>query len=178
MVDALIQATVPHVARSVKPSPQNPRRYDSPIRRARALETETRILEAADALFAERGYVGTSLAAIAARAGINARTLYKVFDSKVVLLSRLVDVSIVGDHAAVAVAERPWAAAAFDGGTGEERVRAFASAVRRVMETAGRAFRTAAQAAAADDEAAALWRTGQSHRYEDALRFVTSLGQA
>jgi hypothetical protein len=46
------------------------------------------------------------------------------------------------------------------------------------MESAGRAFRTAAQAAAADDEAAALWRTGQSHRYDDADAFVTSLERA
>src|SRR3954452_11525779 len=127
MVTAPIRDTVTHMARAVKPSVENPRRYDSPVRRARALETERRILEAADTLFAERGYVGTSLAAIAERAEINARTLYKVFDSKVALLSRLVDVSIVGDHADVAVTERPWAAAAFHGETGEERVRVFAA---------------------------------------------------
>jgi AcrR family transcriptional regulator len=148
------------------------------VRRARALETERRILQAADALFAERGYVGTSLAAIAERADINARTLYKVFDSKVALLSRLVDVSIVGDHADVAVSERPWATGAFEGETGAERVRVFAAAVRRIMESAGPAFRTAAQAAAADEQAAALWRTGQSHRYDDAAAFVTSLERA
>ena len=87
------------MARAVKPPVESTRRYDSPVRRARALETEHRIMDAADALFAERGYVGTSLAAIAERAGINPRTLYKVFDSKVALLSRLVDVAIVGDQA-------------------------------------------------------------------------------
>src|SRR5205085_1101031 len=88
------------------------------------------------------------------------------------------DVSMVGDHAGVAVAERPWAVGAFDGATGSERVRVFAGVVRRVMESAGGAFRIAAQAAAADDEAAALWRTGQGHRYDDAAAFVTSLEHA
>jgi AcrR family transcriptional regulator len=166
------------MVRAVNPSVENPRRYDSPLRRARALETERRILEAADGLFAERGYVGTSLAAIAERAEINARTLYKVFDSKVALLGRLVDVSMVGDHADIAVAERSWAAGAFDGETGVERVRVLAAVTRRVMETAGRAFRTAAQAAAADPEAAALWTSGQRHRYDDAAAFVTALAQA
>lgn len=166
---------MPHVAPPVKADPHNPRRYDSPVRRARALDTEKRILEAADALFAEGGYVGTSLAAIAERADVNPRTLYKVFETKVRLLSRLVDVSIVGDQADVAVSARPWAAAAFDAETGAERIRVFAALVRRVMETAGRAFRTAAQAAAADQEAAALWRTGQRHRNADAAAFVTSL---
>jgi AcrR family transcriptional regulator len=166
------------MARSVKGPAKEARRYDSPVRRARALDTEQRILDAADALFAERGYVGTPLAAIAERAGINARTLYKVFDSKVALLSRLVDVSIVGDHADIAVAERPWAAGAFDSESGAERVRGFAAVSRRVMESAGRAFRIAGQAAAADNEAAALWRTGQSHRHEDATAFVTALERA
>ena len=90
------------------------RRYDSPARRAKAQETEANILEAAAALFAERGYVATSLAAVAERAGVNARTVYKVFGTKVRLLSRLVDVAIVGDQEAVPVAERSWAAAAFD----------------------------------------------------------------
>jgi len=175
MTAALTRATVPQVARAVKPSAQKARRYDSPIRRARALETETRILEAAEALFAERGYVATSLAAIAEQAGINARTLYKVFETKVELLSRLVDVSIVGDHADVAVSEREWAVGAFHGENGAERVRVFAAVIRRVMESAGPAFRTAAQAAAADDSAAVLWKTGQRHRYDDATAFVTSL---
>jgi AcrR family transcriptional regulator len=166
---------VPEVARPVKPDSEKSRRYDSPLRRARALDTEKRLLEAADALFAERGYIATTLAAIAERADVNPRTLYKVFATKVRLLSRLVDVSIVGDQADVAVSERPWAAAAFDAETGAQRIRVFAAVIRRVMETAGRAFRTAAQAAAADQEAAALWRTGQRHRNADAAAFVRSL---
>lgn len=166
---------MPQVPRAVKPSPQNRRHYDSPVRRALAVETETRILEAAKELFAERGYVGTSLAAIADRAEINARTLYKIFARKVELLSRLVDVSMVGDRFAIPVSERDWSAGAFHGESGTERVRVFAAAIRRIMATAGSAFRTAAQAAAADEEAAVLWEKGQRHRYDDATAFVTSL---
>jgi AcrR family transcriptional regulator len=167
------------VARPVKPSsPPARRAYESPLRRAKAQETERRVLAAAAALFDERGYVGTSLAAVAERAGINPRTVYKVFDSKVSLLSRLVDVAIVGDQEAVSVADRPWAAAAFDAATGRARVRAYAGAVRRVMASAGAAFRVAAQAAAADPEAAALWAVGQRLRLEDSTAFVESLHDA
>lgn len=175
MVTALISATVPEMERDVKPRPQTPRPYDSPVRRARAFETETRILNAAEQLFTERGYVGTSLAAIAERAEINARTLYKVFATKVELLSRLVDVSMVGDQAEVGVAEREWSLGAFYAETGAERVRVFAAVIRRLMESAGAAFRTAAQAAAADSDAAVLWKTGQQHRDHDATAFVTAL---
>jgi AcrR family transcriptional regulator len=148
------------------------------LRRSRALETERRVLAAAEALFAELGYVGTSLAAVAEEAGINPRTVYKIFGTKVALLSRLVDVAIVGDQEAVPVADRAWAAAAYNAATGRERVRAYAAGARRVMESAGTAFRIAAQAAAADPEAAALWQTGQRLRLEDSTAFVASLHAA
>jgi AcrR family transcriptional regulator len=151
------------------------RRYDSPVRRAKAHETERRIIDAAARLFVDGGYVATSLAAVADRAEVDPRTVYKVFGSKVGLLSRLVDVAIVGDQEAVPVADRSWAADAFGAATGGERVKAFAALVRHVMGSAGWAFRIAAQAAAADADAAALWATGQRHRLEDATRFVSSL---
>ncbi|MEY2443538.1 MAG: hypothetical protein QOE00_118 [Ilumatobacteraceae bacterium] len=154
------------------------RRYDSPVRRAKAQETERRIIDAAATLFVDGGYVATSLAAVADRAEVDPRTVYKVFGSKVGLLSRLVDVAIVGDQEAVPVADRSWAADAFGAATGSERVEAFAAVVRHVMASAGWAFRIAAQAAAADADAAALWATGQRHRLEDATRFVSSLRHA
>jgi AcrR family transcriptional regulator len=167
-----------HVARQVKTDIAKPRRYDSPIRRAHAKETELRILAAAQTLFSERGYVGTSLAAIAERAEVNARTVYKIFGTKVALLSRLVDVAIVGDQDAIPVAARAWAAAAFTAPTGRARIRAFAATIRRVMESAGPAFRAAAQAAATDSEAAALWATGRDLRLQDSEAFVDALDKA
>lgn len=168
------------VSDPVKPhgSARSPRRYDSPVRRERALETERRILTAAATTFADAGYVGTSLEAIAEAAGVNPRTVYKVFGTKVRLLSRLVDVAMVGDQAAVPVAARPWAVDAFEAPTGVERVGAFAAAIRRVMQSAGAVFRTAAQAAVADPAAAALWRLGQDLRHQDAAAFVAALHDA
>ena len=170
--------TLQHMAGPVKSQTvTTTRRYDSPARRAKAQETEAKILDAAAALFAERGYVATSLAAVAERAGVNARTVYKVFGTKVRLLSRFVDVAIVGDQEAIPVAERSWAEAAFNARTGRERVRAYAAAIRRVMSSAGPAFRVAAQAAA-DVDAAALWAVGQRLRLEDSTAFVAALHDA
>jgi len=176
---ALISGTIHVMSDRVNPRPsEQTRRYDSPVRRERAVETERRILTAAATAFAETGYVGTSLAAIADAAGVNARTVYKVFGTKVRLLSRLVDVSMVGDQEAVPVAGRSWALDAFSAETGAERVTTFAGAIRRVMESAGGVFRTAAQAAVADPEAAALWRVGQDRRQQDATAFVAALHDA
>ena len=136
------------------------------------------MLAAAEALFSERGYVGTSLAVVAERAEVNPRTVYKLFGSKVALLSRLVDVAIVGDQEAVPVADRPWAAGAFNAATGRERVRAYAHSIRRVMDSAGPAFRIAAQAAAADPEATALWTMGQRLRLADSTALIAALHEA
>jgi AcrR family transcriptional regulator len=154
------------------------RRYDSPVRRAKAQETERRIIDAAATLFIHHGYVATSLAAVADRAGVDPRTVYKVCGSKVGLLSRLVDVAMVGDQEAVPVAARSWAVDAFGANTGSARVHAFATLIRHVMESAGWAFRIAAQAAATDADATALWATGQRHRLDDATRFVRSLRES
>jgi AcrR family transcriptional regulator len=162
----------------VKPDAGGSRRYDSPVRRARARATEQRILAAAEALFTERGYVGTSLTAIAEQAEVNPRTVYKVFGTKVRLLGRLVDVAVVGDQEPVPVSQRPWAAAAFEAATGRERIHAYAALARRVMESAGPVFRIAAQAAAADPDAAELWATGQRLRHQDSAAFVAALGRA
>ena len=165
--------------REIKPaSTRAGRRYDSPVRRTKAQETERRIIDAAATLFVDHGYVATSLAAVADRAEVDPRTVYKVFGGKVGLLSRLVDVAIVGDQDPVPVADRSWAANAFGADSGAERVHTFAAVVRHVMASAGWAFRIAAQAAAADADAAALWATGQRHRLEDATRFVNSLRHA
>jgi AcrR family transcriptional regulator len=162
----------------VKGSIGRTRTYDSPVRRARARETEGRVLAAASAAFTELGYVGTSIAAIAERAEVDPRTVYKIFGSKVGVLSRLVDVTMVGDQEAVPVMDRPWAITALEAPTAAERTSAFAAAIRRVMERAGAVFRTAAQAAVAEPEAAALWALGQRKREEDATAFVAALDGA
>jgi len=58
------------------------RRYDAPKRRAGAADTRAHILQAALRLLAERGYLGTTVEAIAAQAGVGVRTVYDTFGSK------------------------------------------------------------------------------------------------
>jgi len=49
------------------------------------------LLEAAEQVFAERGFEGTTMAEIASRAGYSAGNLYNVFDSKEALFREVVD---------------------------------------------------------------------------------------
>jgi AcrR family transcriptional regulator len=66
----------------------------------------TRILEAARTLFVDQGFAATSVAAIAAAAGVSAPTVFAVFGSKVNLLKEAAETTIVGDTEAIPMAER------------------------------------------------------------------------
>lgn len=58
------------------------RSYDSRGRREQAARNRDAALGAAQRLFLERGYAGTSIASIAQEAGLSVQTIYKVFGSK------------------------------------------------------------------------------------------------
>ena len=65
----------------------NPSRFKSP---AALTDTPTAILEAAESLFVEMGFAGTSLRAISTRAGVNLASAHYHFGSKVGLLGAVI----------------------------------------------------------------------------------------
>src|SRR3954453_6320194 len=65
------------------------------------------VVDAARALFLERGYQQTTIEAISGRADVPAATVYRLFSSKLGILKGLLDVSIAGDDQPVAMPERP-----------------------------------------------------------------------
>jgi len=83
------------------------RSYRSPLREEQARLTQRRILDAAYALLLEQGYTATTMAAVAARAGVSGQTVYKTFGSKPALAKRVYDVTLVGDDEPVPFADRP-----------------------------------------------------------------------
>jgi AcrR family transcriptional regulator len=85
------------------------RRYRSAIRENQARRTRRRLLEAATAVFLERGYAGTTMRAVAAGAGVSVPTIESLFGTKARLLKAAIDVAIAGDDEPVAVLDRPWA---------------------------------------------------------------------
>ncbi|MBI2777349.1 MAG: TetR/AcrR family transcriptional regulator [Chloroflexi bacterium] len=70
------------------------RTYQSVHRQRQVAATRLAILEAARALFRERGYANATIEAIAAQAGVAAPTVYKHFDSKRRLLLALIEQTI------------------------------------------------------------------------------------
>jgi AcrR family transcriptional regulator len=76
----------------------NPSRrpYRSPLRADQAEQTRRRILESAYRLFAERGYAGTTIAAVAEAAGVSPETIYLSLRGKRGLLEGVIETAIAG----------------------------------------------------------------------------------
>ncbi len=86
---------------------KRPRNYDSSRRRAQAGENRLAVLRAARDLFIERGYGRTTIAEIAAAAGVSAETVYGAFGNKATVLHRAWDITVGGDDQEVVFHERP-----------------------------------------------------------------------
>jgi len=77
---------------TVKPK----RRYDSSGRQAQARRSRQVILDAAERQFLEGGYAATTIAAIAAEAGVSVETIYKAFGGKPGLVRAIYDRGLAG----------------------------------------------------------------------------------
>src|SRR3954452_16557682 len=84
------------------------RRYNSPHRREQAAATRREILDAANRLFERQGYAATTMAAVAAEAGVALKTVYVAFEAKSGVLRALWHVLLRGDEDDAPVGERRW----------------------------------------------------------------------
>ena len=82
------------------------RRYHAPRRAAAAAQTREAILHAAKDQFEARGWVATTIAAVAADAAVSPKTIQALFGTKAALLAAAVDYAIAGDLAEVPINAR------------------------------------------------------------------------
>ena len=79
------------------------RTYDATARQAQSAATRQRIIDAARTLILERGYRSTTIASIAAEAGVNSDSVYQLVGRKPTVLRELIEQAISGtDHEVVA----------------------------------------------------------------------------
>src|SRR5215471_16625660 len=115
----------------------NPRRaYNSPRRREQAAGTRREILGAAQRLFEKQGYAATTMAAIAAEAGVALKTVYVAFETKSGVLRALWHLLLRGDEADVPIGERDWYLAVMAEPDPERKLRMGAHNARLVKERA------------------------------------------
>ena len=134
-----------------------PSRYSSPLRTQRAADTRDRIATAARELFAGNGFAGTTITAIAARAGVSVQTVYATFGSKGAIVSALTtrfetDADAAGWRARI------------DGSTDPATILRLFAQWTRALLSSSRDTIAAVQAAATDPAIAGLREVGDRHR--------------
>jgi AcrR family transcriptional regulator len=123
------------------------------------------VIEAARALFLERGYAATTIDAISDRSDVPPATIYRLFSSKLGILKALGDLSIAGDDQAIPVQDRPDVAALFAEPDPRKLLAGFARINVAISTRTERVYRILVSAAASDPEAAAL--LADYHRQRD-----------
>jgi len=150
-----------------------------PRRRERARATRERVLEAARALFVERGYVGTTIDAIAERADVSPETVYSTFGSKRALLAELVDVAIAGGADAPPVFDQDWVRQLREEPDAHRRLAILAHNGRSILERRADIDEVVRGAASAEPALAALRDRGKAERFagqRELLRIVVGAG--
>src|SRR5207302_10341463 len=74
------------------------RSYDSTRRRAQARQTREAIIDTARRLFLDDGFAPTTIAAIAAGAGVSVDTVYKAFGGKPGLVRAICQQALAGEQ--------------------------------------------------------------------------------
>jgi AcrR family transcriptional regulator len=143
-----------------------------PARRAKARATRAAIIEAAGDLFVERGYLGTSVQAIADAAGISRATVFNSVGGKLSLLRAAFDVATVGDDEPVPLPQRPEALAVRAEPDPRKAVAAYAAMVTGVSSRVARIYEAFRSAAGVDPRVRVQWRQIQQERFGGAKGFV------
>jgi AcrR family transcriptional regulator len=146
------------MAGDVKRAAESTRRpYSSSVRTEGARRTRRVIVTAATALFVERGYGGTSLADVAARAQVARPTVVAAFGSKPALLARVLDQAMAGDDEPVPVRDRPWFTPVWQARTARDVLVAYARVCVVIADRAGRVVEVVRRATDSAPEVADLW---------------------
>lgn len=141
------------------------RSYVSPERERQRRETRRRILAAAVDLFVTQGYAATTIAQVAAQAGVTAQTVYNAFGSKRDLFKAGYDVTLAGDDAPVPLADRPEVRALYLVEDAYRFLHGYAALGRSVLDRVGDLMlQLAAGAAAGDADLAELERVTDEER--------------
>jgi AcrR family transcriptional regulator len=141
------------------------RRYSTELRSEQTAVARRLILAPAGRLFIEKGYLGTTLASVAAQAGVSVQTVYNVIGGKSAVLKAVYDVTLAGDDEPVAMGDRPAFRAMVQSASGREMLGRYAALGRQLSERALPMITTLlAQAATGDPDLRAFADTIESER--------------
>jgi AcrR family transcriptional regulator len=150
------------MAETVKPR----RSYDSQRRRQQAAQTRRDIEAAANKLFRERGYAGTSMPSIAAEAEVVVETIYRAFGSKAGLFKAVIEAALAGgsERAEIPPAERPAIRAVIEEADPRRKLELYAATQPGVHGRSGPLYRVLAGAAEGDPDLRAVLNDLEARR--------------
>jgi AcrR family transcriptional regulator len=151
------------------------RPYDASRRRAAADRTRLGILAAARELFTEAGYAGTSVQAVAHRAGVSVDTVYASVGRKPQLLLAVHDMELAEGPAPVPAEQRDYVRAVLAAPTAAAKLSTYAAAMARLLPRTVPIMAALREAGATDPECAAQHDALSERRAANMLRFVTDL---
>jgi AcrR family transcriptional regulator len=145
---------------------------------ARTRLARAAVIDAARSLFLERGYGATTIEAISTLSDVPAATVYRLFSSKRGILKGLLDVAIVGDDEAVALADRPFVRSLVDDPDPKNQLAGFVGVTAQVNSRTASIYRILMSAAASDPDAGALLDELTRQRQRGQALIARSLARA
>jgi AcrR family transcriptional regulator len=149
------------------------RPYDASGRQAQARARRLAVVRAARDLFERDGYRLTTIAAIAAHAGVSAESVYKGFGTKAALAKAVFDLALAGDDEPVPVAARPAMQAVRDEPDARRKITMFAAGLAQRQARSAGVTILIRDGRHVDDSLAPIWATV----HDEGLAGMTALGR-
>ena len=153
------------------------RSYNSSRRREQAAATRRDILGAAQRLFERQGYAATTMAAIAAEAGVALKTVYLAFETKSGVLRALWNQLLRGDEGEAPVAERSWYREVLEEPDPQRQLRLNARNSRAAKTRIAGVLKVIRDAAPVEPDTAALWERIQTEFHANQRVIVERLAE-
>jgi AcrR family transcriptional regulator len=151
--------------------------YNAARRRARSAETRQRIIDAGRALMLADGYRATSVAGIAAGAGVNIDTVYELVGRKPLILRELIEQAVSGTDHPVPAEERDYVRAIRAEPDPRRKLSIYAGAVRRTQGRLAPLFRVIREAMPSEPEVSAVWDEISARRAANMRTFIADVNK-
>ena len=158
------------------PPPVKARSYDNSARAHASRARQAQVLSAARTLFLERGYVRTTMTAIAEEAGVALDTVYELVGRKPDLFRLLIETAISGGDQAVPADDRDYVHRIHAETTAQGKLRVYAEVLPGIMSRLAPLVMVVQSAASAEPELADLWVEIAERRATNMRRFAAELG--
>jgi AcrR family transcriptional regulator len=154
------------------------RSYNAARRQAQSAATRQRIVDAGRELMLGRGYRATTIAAVAAKAGVNADTVYELVGRKPMLLRELIEQALSGTDHPVVAEEREHIKAIRAEPDPATKLALYARATRQTHARMAPLFLALRDAASTEPEAKEVWQEISNRRAANMRKFVTDIRDA